>query len=240
MNNPVGSRWSRRKRSRRILPPAILAATLLLPVFVGGQSLFAGDRDGSVMFSWALVVRSETGLSKTVDYQQNIIRLESGDRFKIYLKPRNACFIYLYLYDAQNNLFLIFPDDFENFAQNSQISTNYELPGINSWFYLDEARGVELFYLIASPRRLEELERSTLRYLAEQTTHGNDLQAVACKHDVVDEIKRLIKETSYLSDAAEKPVAVAGHFRGIREEHELNGLRIETTGIYVKTIRLQH
>ena len=53
-------------------------------------------------------------------------------------------------------------------------------------------------------------------------------------------IKRLIKESSYLSEAAEKPVAVAGDFRGIREEKDLNGVYVEAAKVYVKTIRLAH
>ena len=218
-----------------------LTILVLLVLAAGwGQPASAGDRSGSVLFSWALVCQDEAGVGKAVNYQKNVIRLEAGDRFKIYLQPSKSCYIYLYLYDAQKNLFLVFPDDFELFEQNSRIARNYELPGVNSWFYLDEAGGVELFYLIASSRRLEELEGSTKRYLQGSRAQMDDLKAIAVKHEVLDEIRRLIKETSYLSEASEKPVAVAGDFRGIREEHELNGVRIETTEIYVKTIRLQH
>lgn len=229
-----------RRHERRPGRRALAVLVLLVLAALWGQPASAGDRSGSVLFSWALVCQSEAGVGKAVNYQKNVIRLEAGDRFKIHLQPSKSCYIYLYLHDAQKNLFLVFPDDFEHFDQGSRITRNYELPGVNSWFYLDEAGGVELFYLIASSRRLEELERSTQRYLEGSRAQMDDLKAVAVKHEVLDEIRRLIKETSYLSDASEKPVAVAGDFRGIREEHGLNGVRIETTEIYVKTIRLQH
>ena len=227
--------------NRQLNHRVIAAALILLVLAAGsGQRLFASDRDSPILFSWALIFQGSDGITKPIDYNDNVVRLESGDRFKFYLNPPKSCYIYLYLYDAQKNLFLVFPEDFELFEQSTQISRNYELPGVNSWFYLDENRGTETFFLIASTRRLNELEQSTLRHLEDRTASGQNLRVLTSKHEVLDEIRRLIKETSYLADVAQKPIAVAGDFRGIREERELNGVRIEATEIYVKTIRLQH
>ena len=200
----------------------------------------ASDRQDSVKFSWALVCQQQEEASKPIDYHASVIPMHSGDRFKIYLKPITPCFIYLYLYDSQGNLYLVFPEDFEFFEQNTRPPRNYELPGVNSWFYLDENNGVELFYLIVSTQRLEKLERSTVRHLSAAGRSESSGAAAAVKHEVLDEIKRLIKESSYLSSSAEKPIAVAGHFRGIRQDTELKGISIEASEIYVQTIRLKH
>jgi hypothetical protein len=128
----------------------------------------------------------------------------------------------------------------EHSNQSAEFAQTYELPGLNSWFYLDERGGTEVFYLIVSKKPLQELETSTGRYLEGRAAARKILRAIPSKHDVLDEIRRIIKESSFLSDDAEKPIAVAGDFRGIREEHELNGVRIEAVEIYVRTIRLQH
>jgi hypothetical protein len=219
---------------------AVAAGILLLLTTGSVPSTFAADRSGSISFSWALVYKDDGGIIKPIDYDKTVTRLDSGDKFKFYFKPLSSCHIYLYLFDAQKNLFLLFPEDFDVVPDAARITRNYDLPGVNSWFYLDEKSGLEVFYLIVSARPLEELENRTKRYLERYGDPKTNAGEITSKHGVLDEIKRIIKKSSYLSDAAEKPIAVAGDFRGVREEGELNGVRIEATDIYVKTIRLQH
>ena len=216
----------------------LLAVILLILANLWGKPVFA-DQDSSIIFRWAFVYQGKDEISKPIDYSKSVVRLESGDRLKIYLKPLSACYFYLYLHDSQKNLYLLFPEDFTFFDKNLQIARKYDLPGGNSWFYLDDNSGIEVFYLIVSDQRLQSLKDSTKQYL-EGRANQRDLQNITYKHRVLDEIKRIIKESSYLSDASEKPIAVAGDFRGIREEEELNGVSIEATNIYVKTIRLAH
>jgi len=216
----------------------LLLVILLLLASGPGQTVFA-DQDSSIIFSWAFVYQGKDEITKPIDYSKSVVRLESGDRLKIYLKPLNSCHFYLYLHDSQKNLYLLFPEDFTFFDKNLQITRKYDLPGENSWFYLDDSGGIEVFYLIVSEHRLRSLEESTKRYWEGRAKQSN-FQNIAYKHEVLDEIKRIIKESSYLSDTVEKPIAVAGDFRGIREEDELNGVSIEATAIYVKTIRLAH
>jgi hypothetical protein len=216
---------------------------LLVVILLGlanlcGQTVFA-DQDSSIVFSWAFVYQGRDETTKPIDYSKSVVRLESGDRLKIYLKPLNACHFYLYLHDSQKNLYLLFPEDFTFFDKNLQVTRKYDLPGVNSWFYLDDNGGIEVFYLIVSDQRLQSLEEITKQYLEGRAKRRN-LQNITYKHGVLDEIKRIIKENSYLSDAVEKPIAVAGDFRGIREEDELNGVSIEAADVYVKTIRLAH
>jgi len=225
----------------RLTSRAPFALILLFLVLSGpAPDAFAADREDSIRFSWALIYENHQGNFEPIDYRADTVRLQSGDRFKIFLQPQSECYIYLLLHDSQKNLFLLFPEDFELFEGNTRLVRTYELPGANSWFYLDDNSGTELFYLVVSNRRLDQLERKVGGFLTGSSTSRRDRQAGSGKYAVLDEVKRLIKENSYLSDAAEKPVAVAGNFRGIREEDELNGIRIEAAGIYVETIRIQH
>ena len=216
----------------------LLVVILLVLAYTGEQSVFA-DQDSSIIFSWAFVYQDKDEITKPIDYSKSVVPLESGDRLKIYLKPLNACHFYLYLHDSQKNLYLLFPEDFTFFDKSLQITRKYDLPGGNNWFYLDDNGGIEVFYLIVSDQRLQSLEESTKRYLEGRAKQRN-LQNITYKHGVLDEIKLIIKESSYLSGTVEKPIAVAGDFRGIKEEDELNGVSIEAKDIYVKTIRLVH
>jgi len=218
----------------------MLGCILLLLAAGSGLSLFAADRSGSIRFSWAFLYQGKDGVTRPIDYDKRVVRLQSGDKLKIYLKPQDACHIYLYLYDAQNDLFLLFPEAFGQSTPNPRVTKNFELPGVNSWYYLDEQTGMETFYLIISAQPLEDLEKRTKQYFSGLTNDRTNRQIMTYKYGVLDEIKRLIKEGSYLSEAAEKPIAVAGDFRGIREERDLNGVHIEAAQIYVKTIRLAH
>ncbi len=86
------------------LPFLILLASLTV-----GRPLYC-DTGSTIRFSWAFLVRGSDGSPKAIDYSRNPIGLESGDRIRIWLKPRSECFFYLYLSDAQENLFLLFPD----------------------------------------------------------------------------------------------------------------------------------
>jgi hypothetical protein len=198
----------RSAESKHTRKDVILIVMLLILATVSGQAVFA-DQDSSILFSWAFVYQGKDQITRPIDYSKSVVRLESGDRLKIYLKPLNTCHFYLYLHDSQKNLYLLFPEDFTGFNNNLQITRKYDLPGGNSWFYLDEDGGIEVFYLIASEHRLQNLEESTKRYWEGRAT-------------------------------VEKPIAVAGDFRGIKEEDELNGVSIEASDIYVKTIRLAH
>jgi len=227
-------------RSRKIRTSLLFLCVLLFLALGGVQSLFAADGEGAIRFSWAFLYQGKDGTTRPIDYDRQVIRLESGDKIKIYLKPLDACYIYLYLYDAQKDLFLLFPETFTRTDANPRFTENFELPGVNSWYYLDDRLGTETFYLIVSARPLTDLEERTTQYFKRLANERKNRQLLTHKYGVLDEIKRLIKESSYLSEAAEKPVAVAGDFRGIREERDLNGVYVEAARVYVKTIRLAH
>jgi hypothetical protein len=223
---------------KRISMAKMIVWTLLTLVTVWGKILFA-DEDSTILFSWAFVYQGSDEITKAIDYTKSIVRLESGDKIKIYFKPLNVCYIYLYLYDSQKDLFILFPENFNFWERHYQINKRYNLPEGNNWFYLDDNSGIEVFYLVVSEYRLQSLEATTSKYLEQNLKHRN-YKNVTYKYGVLDEIKKMIKESSYLTDVVEKPIAVAGDFRGIRDENECNGINVETKNIYVKTIRLEH
>ncbi len=213
---------------------ALVAVTLLL---VGGARLFA-DSNPAIRLIWALLIRAGDGSAKTVDCSRDVVRLKSNDRIRIFLRPQTACYFYLYLHDAQKNLFLLFPDQLSLWDKPADVEKSYTLPGSDRWFHLDERSGTEVIYLILSNRRLRALEAMTGRDW-EKGVGRSGLHSIPYSYDVLEEIRRIIA-ACVSANVVEKPVPVAGDFRGLQDEGELDGISVEARGVYVRTIRIEH
>ncbi len=168
-----------------------------------------------------------------------VVRLASGDRIRIIMRPASPCFFYVVLHDAQKNLSVLFPEMSRFRGTPLPADATFSLPDGERWYRLDENGGTEIFYLIASDHRLNELEASVAAYRMVAPDLGDDRRG-ARKQVVLEEIRRLIVETSPLAEAAPKPLAVAGSFRGITAEAGFQGISIEARSVYVRTIRLRH
>jgi hypothetical protein len=209
-----------------------LLAWLLL-----GAVCFAGA-DGALRFTWALVYKSGSQGAQAIDYAARVVRLASGDRFRIHFQPRSRCFLYVYLHDAQKNLYLLGQRDFDP-QENPETNRGFTLPEGENWYHLDDSGGAETFYLIASDQRLRRLEALTSR-AQQRPGKPADLLRLARKRPVLDEIRKLIREASDLAEPVQMPVTVAGEFRGITEESEYQGIDVQAGSLYVRTIRLEH
>jgi len=221
---------ARRAQRARI---AALAACLLL----GGATGGGAESDAGVRLGWAVVHQHGEEPARPIDYGRRVVRLQSGDRIRLYLRPLDACHLYGYLYDSQKSLALLFPQGPAAQAGPSPADRSFSQPGNGSWYRLDEHGGVELFYLIVSAQRQQALESATDALLR---TNPASPQRRSGQQRVLEEIQRLIREGSRLAGAREKPLAVAGDFRGIGEDGEFPGRLIEVRGVCVRTFRLQH
>ena len=199
----------------------------------------AGAESPIVRLHWALLYEEAGGVLRAIDYARSIVELRSGDRFKILVKPASSCFLYLFLHDSQQELSVLFPEGFATSEHALRADRRYRLPAPERWYYLDDKPGVETLYLIASPERLRRLEARAEEH-QRRRSRPESAQAIETKYEVLDEIKRMINESSSLSSKAERPVAVAGDVRGITDEDSLSGLEVVTRGVYVRTIRLRH
>jgi hypothetical protein len=209
-----------------------LLAWLLL-----GAVCFAGAED-MLRFTWALVYKSGSQGAQAIDYAARVVRLASGDRFRIHFQPRNGCYLYVYLHDAQENLYLLGRRDFDP-QETSETNRGFTLPEGDNWYHLDDSGGVEVLYLIASAQRLRRLEALSSR-AQQRPGRPADLLRLARKRPVLDEIRKLIRESSTLAEPLQMPVTVAGEFRGITEESEYQGIDVQAGSLYVRTIRLEH
>ena len=188
-----------------------------------------------VRFSWALLCRDPEGQAIEVDYDAHILHLASGATFRFLIKPLSVCYTYLYLDDAQGDLYPCFPESFSAWDAVNAVDRRNAIPGGDGWYRLDERGGTEVFYLIVSRYRLTELEARTLAYLG-----GGAKGRRAARRRVLDGIRSLITDNSPLAAVvAEKQTVVAGDFRGVEEE-EVAGNFIEAGEVYVTTIRFGH
>lgn len=131
----------------------VLSAVLVGPVF--------GEE---VSFSWAFFLRPADGQVKSLDFKIPE-PVSDGELLRIYLELHGQSFVYLYLRDAKDDLYLVFPPNGSFYNDGVPAGYKSYIPSGHEWFALDDARGTERFYLLASSKRLIELERLTDKFL---------------------------------------------------------------------------
>ncbi len=202
-------------------------------------NFFSQDISSTIQFKWGvLTLDKKTNKTVGLNFSKSV-QLSEGDDIRIYLEPVNNTFIYLYLLDSNNELMLLFPEDFTHFV-DSYSNKPYYIPDAESWFTIDENSGTEEFYLIASKVRQPELESMTNKLQKEsEKTNPNINKINELKKSIIDELARLRKANSTNVAVAEKPVSTAGTTRSISEV-TTNATEVLTENFYAKTLRLEH
>ncbi len=222
---------------------------IFLPLFITAFLLIAGEGysteeedDGSLemRFKWAIILVDHKGERGTLSITKNTT-IFSGDSMSIFIQPKESAYIYLYLVDSKDDLLLLFPDRISDFDKDYSFGKGYRIPGEGRWLTIDQHKGTETFFLLASVKRLEKLEALTRSH-----TSASGRAREAAKLKVIAEIKNVKRDFSRLKVFAEKPTPILGtmHRRGGGggEEIEINSYAIEVSAkdIYSKTIRLEH
>jgi hypothetical protein len=215
--------------------------TLVIALFLNLAFLYAESVDKPITFLWALIYRDNTGEIVTIDPVKAEAKLSSKDKFKIFIKPVENAYVYLFLLDAQGSLSLVFPEYLDFFRQGYTWGVSYNIPEVDDWLYVDEMSGTEEFYLLASGERLTKLEQLTTAYKTQVSMKQKDTERLALAQKLVlDEIKRLRLERFNMQSPAEKPVPVAVNFRGVGKLIEILATEVKASGFYAKTILLVH
>jgi len=214
----------------------IIILILILPFFN-----FAEEQNSDkVCFYLAFVYKDSTGVIKSIDHKKQINNLKSGNRLKIYLEPLQNAYIYLILYDSQNELFILFPDAQKDFFTDYQTGCGYYVPEKKVWFYLKNDGGMELFHFIVSRTRCTGLELVIKNYLSLlQKQSVSDKMINKAKQAVLEEIRILKKKHSVFQGLDERPLSIAGDYRGEETIHQFV-YRIEVENFYAKTFRVAH
>jgi len=139
---------------------SLVILIFLMNVF--GGVVYGGEL---VSFSWAFFLKSEGGQVESLDFSEPE-SVSVGEQLRIYIELHEKSFVYLYLFDSKDDLYLVFPPSGSFY--NGDFPSGYRtyIPSGNEWFVLDNFNGTEQFYLLASNNRLNELEKLTDNFLA--------------------------------------------------------------------------
>ena len=162
-----------------------------------------------VDFRWAFAAMSvRDGKSSMLPVTQDMV-LKSGDRLKMMVELQRRCFVYLFHDNRRDGIKLLFPYSLQQFDGDYRPERRYYIPRGEAWFRLDENPGLEVFYLIASARRLDDLEKAYLQHDAAADGPSKEKSARA----FLETIRDLRREHRELSSPAERPAPIGGALR---------------------------
>ena len=169
-----------------------------LPAFSVEGPQTAGTNPDDVDFRWAFAALAVSDGKTTAQPVTRDITLKTGDQLKMMVELERRCFVYLFHYNPEDGLRLLFPYTLQQFESDYEVHRKYTIPRGEAWFKLDSKTGKEVFYLLASVKRLDDLEKAYLRYeTADQASKPPASQAV------LDQIRRLRREHLELTGPVE-------------------------------------
>jgi hypothetical protein len=214
----------------------ILLAVVLLASLVGAQE------KPNVNFEWAFATLSTAGTESTLVPIVRDTTLHSGDQLKMMVRLKTDCFVYVIHESPAGEMSLRFPYDLKQFATDYKVGKNYYIPKGRDWFKLDNNTGFETFYVVASGRRLLDLEVLLSKY---KEADGSKKPAVA--KDIVTEIRSVRKHFKTFTTLAERPISIGGNVRGLGKESgggfpdiALIATEISANNFYGKSFTIDH
>jgi hypothetical protein len=198
------------------------------------------DNDANVGFQWAfgaLVGKDK----KFVSIGRDTV-LKSGDEIKMMVQLTKDCFVYVWYYDANKEVQLLFPNGFRQFQNDYATEKNYYIPAGRTWSVLDKNLGKETFFLIASNERLLEIEATYGDYVSADTSKKS-----ALAEKLVAEIRAVRKHYATFATLVEKPISIGGNVRGTdkieeKRRHDVSefATQIAAKNFYSKTFTIDH
>lgn len=212
----------------------------IVAIELGLNPLAESEQNEIICFNWVFAVKDAQGQIKAIDFNTRT-KLTSKDLFKIFLQPIKNAYIYLYFYDSEKQLSLIFPKSIDFFSGNYGPGVKYFIPEHAKWFSVNDSSGVEKFFLIVSKDRLYKLEDLTKEYATIYNDGSSSSYKInAAKQKVLDEMTNIKQQNSTFAVLAEKPIPIAGSIRGENAKIESCAIHVEAEVFYAKTIRLEH
>ena len=176
------------------------------------------DDQEQVKFRWAFGALKQSGPEQKLEaIGSSPTTLKTGDQLKIMVEPETDCFVYVIHHNSQDAIKLLFPYSLKQFSDDYQQQKKYYIPETDRWFELDQHTGRETFYLLASAKRLDTLEK-----LLDQYEHADPPRKAEITKQVLDEISTLKKQHRELPAAAERPETIGGAVRGFEKAQGMN------------------
>ena len=201
----------------------------------------APQSDDNFKFQWAFGALKKANGSKLEAVTRDTV-LKTGDQIKFFLNVNQDCFVYLIYRSSQGELSVLFPRRFELLSTDYTAAGNHYIPTDDQWFELDEHTGEERFYLLASVKRLTDLEA-----LVNDYESADKAKKPPLAKEILAEIRKLRKQHLKFKTYAERPVNIIGNLRGT-EKSEPAGARdiakfaveISADTFYSRTFTIDH
>ncbi|MBN2444242.1 MAG: DUF4384 domain-containing protein [Spirochaetales bacterium] len=198
------------------------------------------NEDTGIQFNFAVVCKETDGKINIIDPNNDRITLSAGDQIRVFIQPVKNAYVYLYLYDAEKNQLLIFPDkcymgDDYDFGKSFYIHEGLEW--FSEWLSFDNSGlgDIGRFELVVSEKRLEGLEILTRKYFQvyfSSESSEND-KAIAVKN-VIDALVEIRKQRNEFISESIVQVPLGGAVRG----EAIDATHIMTNSLYGKTINI--
>jgi hypothetical protein len=221
----------------------LLLTIFLFPYFSGQGNVSAEEvREKNVNFRLAFgaMVGPENDRRLVAITRDTV--LKSGDQLKMMVELKKMCFLYLFYHTGTGEFDMLFPYDFRQFDTDYEISKRYYIPRRGMWFELDKQIGLEKFYLLASSKRLPEIEALYTAYSEADSGKKSGLS-----EQIFSKIKELKRKNQKLSTAAERPVEIGGNTRGVRKDRkalypDIDPIAAEVSAadFYSRTFTIEH
>ena len=88
---------------------------------------------------------------------------QAGDKFRMMFRANTDCYVYVIAIDGSAWAQGVFPPPGNPLANPIRKDQQYTIPEGQNWFSLDQFRGVETIFFVASPQRREDIENIMTR-----------------------------------------------------------------------------
>lgn len=222
---------------------ALFFAISLFPLLSSqGNAIAESKGEAKVCFRWGFgaMVGSKDDRRLVAITRDTV--LKTGDRLKLLIQLKNRCFVYLFYRTAKDDISLLFPYKLKLFETDYKTGEKYYIPKGKTWFELDRNVGLETFYLLASAKRLRQLEALYTKY---DSISGEEKKKLA--KQLLTEIRRIKRKHRKLATPAERPIAIGGNVRGAVKDVQSAfpdidpiASEVSTSNFYSKTFTIDH
>jgi len=205
-------------------------------------SLASAQQKSNVSFEWAFATLSAAGKESTLVPIVRDTTLQTGDQIKMMVRLKTECFIYVIHETPAGEISLKFPYDLKQYTTDYRIGKNYYVPKGREWFTLDNNTGRETFYVVASGKRLLDLEVLLSKYKDADVSKKPTIAK-----DIVAEIRNVRKYYKTFTTLAERPISIGGNVRSMGKEPSSGipdvaqvATEISANNFYSKTFTIDH
>jgi len=200
------------------------------------------NKQDLVCFRWAFGAIVGTDNDRRLVAITRDTELKTGDQLKMLVELQKKCFVYLIYRTGQDELHMLFPYEIQQFTSDYKLFKKYYIPQGDKWFELDDVVGKEMFYLLASAKRLFGLEALLREYKSAEAVKKRELAK-----KILVEIRKEKKQYRKFDTPAERPVTIGGSVRGVIKDKKTSSPDIDpiaagvnAANFYSRTFTIEH